>query len=200
MQNEFWEQRYAEPGLAYGDKPNAFLQRCADQFRLGQKALVIGDGEGRNGVWLAEQGLDVLSVDLSTVGLEKARQLAAQRGVTIRTECADLSRWDWPEGEYDHVVIIYVHFPPDIREKIHHQALMALKPGGQIIFEAFTVEQLEHDSGGPPVKEMLYDEPLVRADFSSGEFEFLQSCVEHLDEGKYHVGDAAIIRARIRRK
>lgn len=199
MHKEFWEQRYAETGYAYGTQPNVYLTTHAALFQPGQRALVIGDGEGRNGVWLAEQGLHVLSVDYSATGLRKAEALAQERGVNLSTECVDLTSWEWPQGVFDFVVIIYVHFPPEVRARLHQAALHALKPGGQVILEAFTYEQLQHNSGGPPVREMLYDAALLEDDFSGGEIIELDECCDVLNEGKYHVGDAAIVRARIRR-
>ena len=199
MHKEFWEQRYAEPGYAYGTQPNVYLTTHAGLFQPGQRALLIGDGEGRNGVWLAEQGLQVLSVDYSAAGLRKAEALARERNVSLRTECVDLTEWHWPEDEFDFVVIIYVHFPPEVRRQLHHAALHALKPGGQLILEAFTFEQLQHASGGKTVRAMLYDAGLLADDFRDGELLELNECCDVLNEGKYHVGDAAIVRARIRR-
>ena len=199
MKKEFWDQRYAEPGHAYGTQPNVYLTSHRELFQPGQRALVIGDGEGRNGVWLAELGLHVTSVDYSATGLAKAEAMARDRNVSLTTHCVDLTEWHWPENEFDYVVIIYVHFPPEVRAQLHQAALHALKPGGQIILEAFTFEQLNHDSGGPPVREMLYDASLLAQDFHEGEFLELTECSDVLDEGKYHVGQAAIVRARIRR-
>ena len=199
MQKEFWEQRYAEPGHAYGTQPNVYLTTHRELFQPGQTALVIGDGEGRNGVWLAELGMEVTSVDYSATGLQKAQALARERHVTINTHCVDLTEWHWPENEFDYVVIIYVHFPPEVRSRMHKAALRALKPGGQVILEAFTFEQLEHDSGGPPVREMLYDADMLAQDFRDGEILELTEGHDVLEEGKYHVGKAAIVRARILR-
>ena len=199
MHEEFWEQRYAEPGHAYGTRPNVYLTTHRELLQPGQRVLVIGDGEGRNGVWLAEQGLDVVSGDYSATGLRKAAELAKERNVNITTHCVDLTEWDWPQAEFDYVVIIYVHFPPEVRARMHQAALRALKPGGQIILEAFTFDQLDHDSGGPPVRELLYDAGLLAKDFRAGEILELTECTERLEEGKYHVGEAAIVRARIRR-
>lgn len=199
MREEFWEQRYAEPGHAYGTRPNFYLTSQRELFQPGQRVLVLGDGEGRNGVWLAERGLDVVSVDYSATGLRKAEALAKERHVALTTHCVDLTEWDWPLDEFDFVVIIYVHFPPDVRAIMHQAALLALKPGGQIILEAFTFEQLEYGSGGPPVREMLYDASLLAEDFQQGDILELTELTALLDEGKYHVGEAAIVRARIRR-
>ena len=193
MQRDFWDQRYAEQGHVYGTRPNAFLVSQQHYFQAGQSVLVIGDGEGRNGVWLAEQGLQVVSVDQSCVGLQKAEQLAKARGVELETHCVDLKQWQWPQNRFDLVVSIFVHFPPDCRETIHHACLASLKPGGHLIMQAFTPEQLDYPSGGPPVKEMLFSEGMMRADFAASEIELLETGVCELAEGKYHCGQGAVL-------
>lgn len=195
MDKSFWDARYAEEGgFAYGTSPNVFLASLKDHFSSGKKVLVIGDGEGRNGVWLAEQGCNVVSVDSSKVGVGKAQKLAAEKGVEIDAICADLNNWDWPESEFDFVVIIYVHFPPDVRALLHNKVVAALKPGGQLIMESFTPEQLNYSSGGPPVLEMLYTAEMMQDDFKLLETQHLEECVTELNEGKYHCGEGAVIR------
>ena len=193
MQREFWDQRYSEAGHAYGTQPNAFLVSQQACFKPGQSVLVIGDGEGRNGVWLAEQGLQVVSVDQSCVGLQKAKQLAWERGVELVTHCVDLKTWQWPQNRFDFVVSIFVHFPPDCREMIHHACLATLKPGGRLIMQAFTPEQLAYSSGGPPLKEMLFSEEMLRADFAGTDIELLETGLCDLAEGKYHCGEGAVL-------
>ena len=194
MNSDFWDSRYGEEGFAYGTDANTFLSSFADTFKSGQKVLVIGDGEGRNGVWLAEQGCDVVSVDSSKVGLDKAQNLASEKGVDIEAVCADLNDWDWPQSEFDFVVIIYVHFPPDVRALLHDKVISSLKPGGQLIMESFTPDQLNYSSGGPPVLEMLYTVDMMRNDFKLLEIQQLDECVTELNEGKYHCGEGAVVR------
>jgi SAM-dependent methyltransferase len=216
MSTDFWNSRYAEPGYAYGTEPNAFLvsvalgilplatlaHPCASQQKLlkpGGKALAVADGEGRNGVWLAQQGLDVLSVDASEVGLRKTQELAADRGVAIRTEKVDLITWQWPVQKHDVVAAIYVHFPPEVRARMHRCMFEALKPGGILILEAFTPAQLNYKSGGPPVAEMLYSADMLRIDFAGGEILFIEEAIAELAEGKYHRGPGAVVRLVLRR-
>lgn len=199
MNHDFWNQRYSEPGFAYGTEPNAYLVSQRHLLRPGMKALAVADGEGRNGVWLAQQGLDVLSIDASEAGLRKAAQLAADRGVPLRTEHADLATWTWPEAEYDVIAAIYIHFPAELRARMHHSMLQALKPGGVLILEAFTPEQLKFKSGGPPVLEMLYTAGQLRLDFAGGEILQLEECITDLAEGRYHRGPAAVVRLVLRR-
>ena len=199
MMTEFWNARYGEPGFAYGTEPNAFLVAQKNLLRPGMKALAVADGEGRNGVWLAQQGLEVLSVDASEVGLRKAQQLAADRGVKLRTDRVDLTAWSWPEQEFDVVAAIFVHFPPEVRARLHRRMFEALRPGGTLILEAFTPAQLGYKSGGPPVLEMLYTADMLRIDFAGAEILQIEECITDLEEGKYHRGPGAVVRLVLRR-
>src|SRR5581483_7210569 len=116
---ERWETRFGAPGYTFGKAPNAFLKGQAHRLPRKGNALSVADGEGRNGVWLAEQGLDVLTIDFSPTGVEKARALAAERGVTLRAELADVTTWAWPSSAYDVVVGIFIQFvTPAEREKL----------------------------------------------------------------------------------
>lgn len=161
----FWDQRFAEPGYKYGTEPNAFLREQATRLAPASVVLVPGDGEGRNGVWLASQGHAVTSVDSSNIGLQKARDLAASRGVTLQTELADLSDWAPPEASLDAVVLIYTHLPGAIRQRAHRRLAQGLKPGGWLMLEAFHPAQLVHTSGGPKDTDMLYTPELLDDDF-----------------------------------
>ena len=196
--SQFWDKRYGEAGYAYGTQANQFLIEQQDRFEPGMKTLVVGDGEGRNGVWLASQGLNVLSIDISLVGLQKAEALATQHQVTIQTECADLTSWQWPKATYDLVVAIYLHFDPKVRQRMHRSMLEALKPDGLLILEAFNPKQLEYqtkyDSGGPKTPKMLYAPEMLQQDFEGGKILELTEAVTELKEGQYHRGKASVIR------
>lgn len=199
MMKDFWNDRYRDQGFVYGETPNAFLVSHERLYRPGQRALAVADGEGRNGVWLATRGLQVLSVDHSEVGLEKARALAERHGVTLETLCVDLAEWDWPEEAFDHVVAIFAHFPPHVRQSIHRAMLRSLKPGGLLLLEAFSPEQIDFQSGGPRDPDMLYSAVMLREDFVDGDIEEIADTVATLDEGPFHQGPAAVIRALVRR-
>lgn len=199
MMKDFWNDRYREPGFVYGETPNTFLVSHERFYRPGQRALAVADGEGRNGVWLASRGLQVLSVDHSEVGLQKARALAERHGVSLETRCVDLAEWDWPEGVFDHVVAIFAHFPPTVRQSIHRAMLHSLKPGGLLLLEAFSPEQIDFQSGGPRDPDMLYSAVMLREDFVDGDIEEISDTVASLDEGPFHQGPAAVIRALVRR-
>jgi 2-polyprenyl-3-methyl-5-hydroxy-6-metoxy-1,4-benzoquinol methylase len=196
--SQFWDKRYGESGYAYGTEANQFLTEQQHRLKPGMKTLVVGDGEGRNGVWLASKGLEVLSIDLSPVGLKKAEALAIERQVKIQTQCADLTTWNCPKAVYDLVVAIYVHFAPEVRQRMHRSMLKALKPGGLLILEAFNIGQLqyqiEYDSGGPKLGSMLYTPDMLRQDFAGRKILELIETITELHEGQYHNGKASVIR------
>lgn len=200
---EFWDERYAQEHFVYGEAPNAFLAEQAHRLPQGARVLLPADGEGRNGVWLAEQGHDVVTVDLSSEGPKKARALAARRGVSIRAETADLAHWDWPVAGFDAVGAFYFHLVPDLRPALHARMVEALKPGGLILLEAFRPEQIEYKrrygSGGPREVEMLMTPEMLRADFAPAEPLLLEEAVVELDEGAFHSGPAAVVRAVFRK-
>ena len=194
-----WDARYAGGGFQFGESPNRFLESMAPRLRFGMRALCLGDGEGRNGTWLAQQGLVVHALDWSAAGLERARALAGSRGVAIRTECADLARWDWPEARYDLVAWIFVHLPPAERALVAARAARALVPGGLLVLEGFTPAQGGRRSGGPRDPDLLWSAALVREHFP--DLEILE-CLEGtvlLDEGPKHQGHAEVARAVLRR-
>jgi SAM-dependent methyltransferase len=203
--SDFWDERYKGEEYAFGLTPNAFL---VSQLQVlpppPARIFAPGDGEGRNGVWLAEHGYDVTSVDLSPKGVEKARRLAASRGVTLNAEVADLESWAWPSAKFDAVVSLYVHFFDESRSRMHRATLRALKPGGVLILEAFSPHQLElqktHHSGGPKTENMLYSVEKLSSDFADADILLLEEAETELDEGHRHKGRAAVIRCVARRR
>ncbi|HEX7008119.1 MAG TPA: methyltransferase domain-containing protein [Alphaproteobacteria bacterium] len=190
----FWNARFSAPGYRFGTEPNRFLTRQAHRLRPGQRALAIADGEGRNGVWLARQGLEVTSVDFSPVALEKARKLAQEAGVTVTFVEADLVAWDWPKAVFDVVVGIFFQFAgPADRAKIFQGMKAALKPGGLLLIEGYGPKQLEYKTGGPGVLENLYTEDLLREAFGDFEIIELRSYDAEIHEGEGHKGVSALV-------
>ncbi|MGE5160512.1 MAG: class I SAM-dependent methyltransferase [Betaproteobacteria bacterium] len=194
----FWDKQYsAVEGYKYGTRPNAYLMAEAHRLPRHARILVPGDGEGRNGVWLASQGHDVLTVDLSEVGVARARALAAERAVSIDTLVADLKVWTPPAGAFDAVVLTYLHMPPAMRAAVHRSVAAALRPGGLLLLEAFHPRQLGRASGGPKEVELLYTLDDVRADFADRlDEEFGEEGEALLDEGPGHQGMAVVTRYR----
>lgn len=191
----FWDQNYStSTGFKYGERPNAFLVQQAARFAPGSRILLPGDGEGRNGVWLAEQGHQAFSVDGSAVGLARAQELARQRGVTLHTTHADLAEWSPEPAGFDAVVAIYLHLAPALRTPVHRKLVQALRPGGLLVLEAFHPSQLPLASGGPKDVAMLYTLELLRADFAGLRELLAEETDAVLDEGPGHRGPARVTR------
>lgn len=191
---EHWQARFAGDEYRFGTEPNAFLKSHADLLRRGNSALAIADGEGRNGVFMAEQGLDVLSIDFSPNAQAKARKLVAQRNVTLRVEQADLTTWDWPEAAFDVVAAIFFQFAKPA-ERIHIFAGIkkALKPGGLLLLEGYTPKQLEYRTGGPSLVENLYTRELLEAAFADFASIEIREYDTEIHEGAGHGGMSALI-------
>jgi SAM-dependent methyltransferase len=191
---ERWETRFSPPGYVFGKEPNAFLKTQAHRLHPGQLALSVADGEGRNGVWLAERGLDVLAIDFSSAALAKARALAQERSVTLRTEVADLTKWRWPEAAFDIVVAIFIQvvFPAE-RAILFANLKRALKPGGHLLMQGYRVEQLAYRTGGPPEPERLYTRALLEEAFGDMTELEIREHDSAISEGTGHVGMSALI-------
>lgn len=194
---EFWNHRYAMPGFAYGTEPNDFLREVAPS--LNGPVLCLGEGEGRNAVFLAQRGLDVTAVDLSAIGLEKASKLAAERGVTLTTQAVDLADFDLGTSRWGSIVSIWCHLPGWVRTRVHAAVKTALVPGGAYVLEAYTPRQLAFDTGGPKNAELLYEPDVVRAELGGLT---LERCVElerEVSEGDWHRGRSAVLQVLARR-
>jgi len=192
--SEFWKQRYAVEEYVFGTEPNVFLTEQAQRFAPGQRVLAVADGEGRNGVWLARQGLDVLAVDVAPHALAKAQKLAAQHGVVLETQLADLFDWEWGENRYDAVVAIFIQFvAADGRRQLHQSMRQALKPGGLLLLQGYTPKQLDYRTGGPSERDNLYSAEDLRGEFADMEILHLLEHEREIDEGAGHSGMSALV-------
>lgn len=190
----FWDERYQGEAYLFGEAPNAFLARQVHRLAPGQTALAVADGEGRNGVWLAQQGLAVLSVDGSSVAQAKAARLAEARGVSLELQQVDLADWDWPQGRFDLVAAIFIQFAgPELRTQIFENMKRALKPGGLILLEGYRPEQIAYGTGGPRTPENLYTEAMLQEAFSDFEILELAAYDAAIEEGAGHSGPSALI-------
>jgi 2-polyprenyl-3-methyl-5-hydroxy-6-metoxy-1,4-benzoquinol methylase len=196
-----WDQRYAGEEYHFGTEPNAFLVSQQHLLKAGASCLAVADGEGRNGVWLAQQGLDVLSVDASPVALAKAQRLAGERGVNVSFKLADLLQWEWGEARYDVVAGVFIQFvPPAQREAMFASIKRSLKPGGLLLLQGYTPRQLEYRTGGPSQAENLYTEALLREMFADMDILHLVEHDSHISEGAGHSGMSALIDLVARKK
>lgn len=192
-----WDTRFKSDDYVFGTAPNAFLARQRDRlmrFPAPARVLSVADGEGRNSVWMAEQGLQVTAFDLSPVGVAKAERLAATRGVKVGFEVGDVYGWRWPAATYDAVVAIFVQFAdPPMRAFMFERMAAACKPGGLVIIEGYTPKQLVHKTGGPGILENLYTAAMLRDAFKGCEILELREYEAELNEGARHAGTSAIV-------
>ena len=192
-----WNRRFANPGFLFGTAPNRWLERHARStagWRAGQRVLCIADGEGRNSVWLAEQGLAVDAFDIAEGGVAKARALAAQHGVHVDYAVADADRLAWPEARYDGVAAIFVQFADTpMRARLFANLARCLKRGGTLVLQGYTPRQLEYRTGGPPFVDHLYTAPMLREAFAALDILALDEYEDELAEGQGHCGRSALI-------
>lgn len=196
-----WDARFATPDYVFGTEPNHWLAAQAHRWAPGARVLCVADGEGRNSVWLARQGLAVEAFDVSAVGLEKARRLAADAGVQVDYVQAGCDDYAWPVGTLDGVAAIFVQFAdPALRERLFRHMKQALRPGGLLVLQGYTPEQLAFGTGGPREVSHLYTEELLREHFGDMELLALQRYERVLGEGAGHRGPSALIGLVARRR
>jgi SAM-dependent methyltransferase len=189
-----WQARYATPDYIFGSEPNEFLARCRPLLPRSGKVLAVADGEGRNGVWLAKQGLDVTSIDFSPIAQEKARALAKDNRVAVTFIEADVHAWAYPAETFDVVAEIFTQFStPAERAPKWAGMRRALKRGGLLIVQGYTPKQLEYGTGGPKQVEHLYTRAMLERAF--GDLDDVQILEEEreLHEGAAHSGMSAVI-------
>jgi len=195
-----WSRRYRDAGHDYlfGTEPNSFLSHRETLFRDGRTALSVADGEGRNSVWLAEQGLEVTAVEITSVAVEKARRLASGRNVTVRFQIADMLAANWPplemQNAFDWVVGIFIQF---VGAEDRARQFAALKstacPGGRVVLLGYTPKQLDYRTGGPSDLENLYTAELLRQAFADWQIEELVEYEDDIAEGSGHLGRSALL-------
>jgi hypothetical protein len=186
-----WNQRYGSEGFAYGTEPNSFLAENAKL--LTGPVLSLAEGEGRNAVFLASLGFDVLGVDGSEVGLAKAQRLADSKGVQIKTEAADLASYEPPANCYGSVVSISAHLPSEIRRRLHRLVEQSLKPGGIILLEAYSTSQLSLNTGGPKDPDMLMTVADIEKEFPNCQPILCREIEREIVEGEFHTGLASVV-------
>lgn len=189
-----WNSRYRAPAYIFGTEPNAWLRRHAGLWQRGQRVLCVADGEGRNSVWLARQGLQVEAFDISPVGVAKARQLAHDSGAGVAFHVSDCDHWPWEESACDGVAAIFVQFAdPSMRARLFAGMIRCLRPGGILILQGYTPRQLAYRTGGPSQESHLYTEQMLREAFASMTILELLEYEEELEEGIQHRGRSALI-------
>ena len=192
MNSQFWDDRYRADEYAYGREPNGFLRAEAHRIPRG-RVLCLAEGEGRNAVFLAGLGHEVTAVDFSAEGLRKAERLAREQHVKITTVHADLSTYE-PESEsLTGIVAIFAHLPPVVRKRVHAWIPRALRPGGVLILEAYTPQQLALNTGGPRDPALLMTLAELRDELSPLTIEIGREVERQIDEGSFHSGTSATV-------
>jgi SAM-dependent methyltransferase len=187
-----WDERYAQEDWVFGTEPNDFLREQAHRIPAG-RILCLGEGEGRNSVYLAELGYEVVGVDRSQVGLDKAQALARQRGVFVETVVSSIEDFDLRPGEWEGIVSIFFHLPPELRRKVHAAVVRGLAPGGILILEAYTPRQLEFGTGGPPDPSRLLTLDLVYQELAGLEPLLAREIQREVNEGRLHRGLGSVV-------
>jgi SAM-dependent methyltransferase len=196
---EMWNERFSEAGFAYGDAPNVFFKSQMQALGLSGKVLFPAEGEGRNAVYAASQGLEAVAFDISDAGKAKADQLAKDHAVSIRYQVGEFPNMPLADEKFDAIVLVYAHFPPPLRPGFHRKFVEMLKPGGYLIMEAFSKTHLPYREknpavGGPWKLELLLSPEEVSADFTGLETLMLEDVEVELAEGKYHNGVGKVVR------
>lgn len=194
-----WDERYSDNDYVYGTQPNSFLASTIDRIRCNRslthrgKVLSLGEGEGRNAVFLAEHGCVVTATDASSVGLSKAEKLAKARGVVIKVVHSDLAHLHIEPNVWDAIVSIFCHVPSQLRLDLHRRVVAGLRPGGVFVLEAYTPSQLEYRSGGPQDVDMTMSLQQLQWELDGLVFEHALELEREVVEGKFHTGRGAVV-------
>jgi SAM-dependent methyltransferase len=187
-----WNERYSQPGYALGKYPNDFLVEVINQIPKG-RVLCLAEGEGRNAVYLAQEGCQVTAVDASEVGLAKAQNLALERSVKIETIAADLAKFQIQPNAWDAIISIFCHLPSPLRAQVHQQVVAGLRPGGVFVLEAYTPSQLEFKTGGPPNADLMMNLATLRQELKGLDFQHAVELERDIQEGQFHQGHSAVV-------
>lgn len=186
-----WDERYSQRDYVYGTEPNDFLAAVAHRIPLGA-VLSLGEGEGRNAVYLARLGHRVVAVDQSGVGLAKAQQMAAEHGLAIETICANLENFSIQPAAWADIVSIFCHLPRRIRVPLYRKVVEGLQPGGVLVLENYTANQIGRGTGGPQDPDMMPSLADLTTELAG--LKFIHACELERDirEGIYHTGVASV--------
>lgn len=195
-----WDERYGAAEYYYGTEPNEFLRDHAHLIRRYGEVLCLAEGEGRNAVFLAQQGVRPVALDQSAVGLSKASKLAVDKGVRIETVVADLDAYEIEPGRWDAIVSIWCHLPATLRAAVHRQVVTGLKAEGVFLLEAYTPAQLRYGTGGPKSADLLPTLAELRNELSGLDLVHATELERVVQEGRGHTGLSAVVQVVARRR
>ncbi|WP_163971157.1 class I SAM-dependent methyltransferase [Oceanobacillus halotolerans] len=199
MSKELWNNRFSEEGYVYGTQANPFIIEKSDIIPKASEIGCFAEGEGRNAVHLAKLSHHVTTYDQSKVGLQKTKQLATHHNVDVNTIEMDLTAEKAPIKQYDAAVLVFGHVPKQSQHFFIENIIQSVKPGGYVILEVYSEEQITYQTGGPPTVDNLYSpidilswiKPYQCLHFYYGEAE--------RSEGTRHTGVGHVIQAVIKR-
>ncbi len=189
---DFWNEKFAATDYAYGTEPNDFLVSAVTKLKRGA-TLSLAEGEGRNAVWLAQQGFTVSAIEQSEKGVGKTLRLALKRGVIVMAERGELETFHIQPNSWDLVVSIYAHTPQELRRKLHRQVVAGLKPGGVFVLEAYTPAQIANNTGGPKDVSLMPTAELLRSELAGLVFDHIEEVERDVVEGSLHTGTAHVV-------
>jgi 2-polyprenyl-3-methyl-5-hydroxy-6-metoxy-1,4-benzoquinol methylase len=201
---EKWDDRYSSTEFAYGEQPNNYLKEQLIKIPAGT-ILFPAEGEGRNAVYAATLGWKAYAFDISVEGKKKAMQLANKNNVDINYEVAEFQSLKYQLHQFDAMALIYAHFPADVKSGYHKTLTTYLRPGGVVIFEAFSKKHLDYVTknekvGGPKEIDVLFSIEEIQSDFENFEIIELTEQEVQLNEGLYHIGNGSVLRFVGRKK
>lgn len=189
---DFWNEKFANTEYVYGTEPNDFLVSAVTKLKRGA-TLSLAEGEGRNAVWLAQQGFTVSAIEQSQKGVAKTLRLALQRGVIVMAERGELETFHIQPNSWDLVVSIFAHTPQELRRKLHRQVVAGLKPGGVFVLEAYTPAQIANNTGGPKDASLMPTAELLRSELAGLVFDRIEEVERDVVEGSLHTGTAHVV-------
>ncbi len=191
---ETWNARFARDEYLFGEEPNVFVRTQSHWLRSGDSVLCVADGEGRNSVWLAEQGMKVSAFDFAPNAVAKARRLAQRRNISVAHQLGDVYTWPWTAQRYDALVVVFIQFlPPASRDGVFAGMMSAVVPGGLFLLEGYRPEQVDYGTGGPPRREHMYTRPWLETMFAGWDILLLKDYDATIQEGHAHNGMSALI-------
>ena len=196
----FWHKKFDQDEYFYGTEPNDYLRQHASYLPKNGCILSLGEGEGRNAVYLAQLGFQVTAVDAAQSGLDKVRRLAESKKVHVNTLLVDLQNYTLSPNTWDGIISIFCHLPPALRRQVHTQIPQALKPKGVFLLEAYRPLQLDYKTGGPNSVELLYTAAELAAELTPLHLEHIAEIERNIHEGQGHQGRSAVVQVRAQRQ
>ncbi|XPV68265.1 MAG: class I SAM-dependent methyltransferase [Halarcobacter sp.] len=197
-QQQFWNEKFARDGYLYGTQANNFIKSCESNFKKSQRFLCLGEGEGRNAIYFAKKGFEVVALDASDIGLNKLELLANENNLKIKTRCIDLNEWE-PSKKYGTIIASFLHMHQSDRKALFDKIESCLKDNGFFVGEFFSKKQINYTSGGPKDLDLLYSVEDFTNNFNSCTKHKIVEIETYLDEGKGHQGKASVIRVIIQK-